>query len=527
MAALQCEICGGKLKAMAGGLFECEYCGMQYDKLRIQEMVQEIKGTVSVEGTVQVAGNVTVDSTADTQKKVQRMYIALKDREYQTAEQVAEQILTADPENADAYLGKLMAKRKISTKEDIANSRFDIDNLPEYKNAMKYGSEEIKRLLTDANNTIVTKKKNSIASNRLSWAKRYFEEEEYDKAISSYKDVADTYDAAKEIELCEKMIYARDNFHKFCLMACAGSPEKLQKAYDFFCEYNKYPACKKAVSVCNRLQKLTSDAPKKDVAKSRQLNKEVRELNEKKLQQEAALKQLGLFGKRDKKKELREEIAAIESELQPRLTQLNEIDNVENVHLEKCRELHDELMSIDNILQMRKAKQGQKVTFGRYYKDSKKLEPLTWIVFKEEGNKLYLLTENIIDAVPFGTAVSSKLYWKDSNLYKWLNGTFCKTAFRDFEKKYIVEVTEPKERDLEYRKDYSAKVTDYAYSKRVTTTGGKGSWFLQCDVYGGYCPDKVTERGSALKGYSMQGVIIHNLTEGVRPMVILDISKFK
>ena len=54
MAALQCEICGGKLMAKSGGLFECEYCGMQYDKTRIQEMVQEIKGTVKVEGTVEV-----------------------------------------------------------------------------------------------------------------------------------------------------------------------------------------------------------------------------------------------------------------------------------------------------------------------------------------------------------------------------------------------------------------------------------------------------------------------------------------
>ena len=61
MAVLQCEICGGKLMAKSGGLFECEYCGMQYDKTRIQEMVQEIKGTVKVEGTVEVKGTVKLD----------------------------------------------------------------------------------------------------------------------------------------------------------------------------------------------------------------------------------------------------------------------------------------------------------------------------------------------------------------------------------------------------------------------------------------------------------------------------------
>lgn len=41
MAALQCELCGGKLMGKAGGIFECEICGMQYTaewaKAKLQE----------------------------------------------------------------------------------------------------------------------------------------------------------------------------------------------------------------------------------------------------------------------------------------------------------------------------------------------------------------------------------------------------------------------------------------------------------------------------------------------------------
>ena len=44
MAALQCEICGGKLVGKPGGLFECEYCGMEYNtdwaKAKIQEIAE-------------------------------------------------------------------------------------------------------------------------------------------------------------------------------------------------------------------------------------------------------------------------------------------------------------------------------------------------------------------------------------------------------------------------------------------------------------------------------------------------------
>ena len=64
MAALQCEICGGKLVGKPGGLFECEYCGMEYNTDWAKAKIQEIKGTVQVEGTVQVTGTVKVD-TAD------------------------------------------------------------------------------------------------------------------------------------------------------------------------------------------------------------------------------------------------------------------------------------------------------------------------------------------------------------------------------------------------------------------------------------------------------------------------------
>ena len=93
MAALQCEICGGKLMAKAGGLFECEYCGMQYDKLRIQEMVQEIKGIVKVEGTVQVQGTVSVDNSANKENLLKRIAICAEDGRFDKVKEMTEELL--------------------------------------------------------------------------------------------------------------------------------------------------------------------------------------------------------------------------------------------------------------------------------------------------------------------------------------------------------------------------------------------------------------------------------------------------
>ena len=53
MEALICDICGGKLVMQSGGVARCESCGMKYTKERVQEKVQEIKGTVKIDGPVE------------------------------------------------------------------------------------------------------------------------------------------------------------------------------------------------------------------------------------------------------------------------------------------------------------------------------------------------------------------------------------------------------------------------------------------------------------------------------------------
>ena len=91
--------------AKAGGIFECDSCGMQYDKTRIQEMVQEIKGTVKVEGTVEVTGKVqveggtvNVEGTATKESWLKRAKMCCADGDWEKAKELLEQVLNADPE---------------------------------------------------------------------------------------------------------------------------------------------------------------------------------------------------------------------------------------------------------------------------------------------------------------------------------------------------------------------------------------------------------------------------------------------
>ena len=51
MAALVCDICGGKLVMGSGGVAVCDSCGMEHSPDRMKEKIQEIKGVVRVDNS--------------------------------------------------------------------------------------------------------------------------------------------------------------------------------------------------------------------------------------------------------------------------------------------------------------------------------------------------------------------------------------------------------------------------------------------------------------------------------------------
>lgn len=168
MAALQCEICGGKLVGKPGGVFECDSCGMEYSTEWAKQKIQEIKGTVKVEGTVEVTGKVQVEGgsvtlegaatkesllkrakmcIADAGEKAQQSLLGSANELWKQAQELLEQALNAEPECGEAYLYRCMAKRKL-WEETFAAAYLDIDNReiaddPDVQKALRYCRGEL------------------------------------------------------------------------------------------------------------------------------------------------------------------------------------------------------------------------------------------------------------------------------------------------------------------------------------------------------------------------------------------------
>ncbi|MCR5282139.1 MAG: DUF6273 domain-containing protein [Lachnospiraceae bacterium] len=84
------------------------------------------------------------------------------------------------------------------------------------------------------------------------------------------------------------------------------------------------------------------------------------------------------------------------------------------------------------------------VWFGHYVQDvTFEKTPIEWRVLSvnDDGTDAFLLAEWLLEPRPFHNTASTAITWKDSDLRRWLNEDFLKTAFSEEEKKLIRTTT--------------------------------------------------------------------------------------
>lgn len=72
---------------------------------------------------------------------LKRVTLFLEDEQWQDANVYCEKVLDIDPENAQAYLGKLLAELKLHSKDELANVSKSIEQNNNYRRAIKYADE--------------------------------------------------------------------------------------------------------------------------------------------------------------------------------------------------------------------------------------------------------------------------------------------------------------------------------------------------------------------------------------------------
>ena len=79
---------------------------------------------------------------------VQRAMLFLEDGEFEQAEQYCEKALDADPRNAEAYLGKLLAELKLTDENQLMDVCRPIGRNDSYEKAYRFADDELKKRLS-------------------------------------------------------------------------------------------------------------------------------------------------------------------------------------------------------------------------------------------------------------------------------------------------------------------------------------------------------------------------------------------
>ncbi len=87
------------------------------------------------------------DSTKNVGPLLKRTYMFLEDKDFEKAIEYCERILDIDPENAEAYLGKLMAEMKVCRLEDLQNLPELFNNSSDFQKVMRFADNDLKNKL--------------------------------------------------------------------------------------------------------------------------------------------------------------------------------------------------------------------------------------------------------------------------------------------------------------------------------------------------------------------------------------------
>lgn len=151
----------------------------------------------------------------DTESLLKRAFMFLEDGDWNSANEYCEKVLDIAPENAQAYLGKLMAELKVKTQSQLKNYKEPFEGSNNYKKALRFADHKLRNELLEYIEGIKNRK---IAARLDSVYNRAFDmmnqpkgtEASYKEAACLFDSISGYKDSSSHIERCyEKAEMAR------------------------------------------------------------------------------------------------------------------------------------------------------------------------------------------------------------------------------------------------------------------------------------------------------------------------------
>lgn len=450
---------------------------------------------------------------------LKRAFMFLEDGEWSRADDFCERVLNQDPENAQAYLGKLMVEFHVSRQEELKSCAKPFNDSKNYQKAVRFGDSKLEGELSGYIDYINNRNENirltNIYNNAISAMKSANSEEAFRKAAEAFKTIPRFKDADELVKLClEKAeVHRNDDFYARARSkmnsADIGSYEQAIKLFQTIPGWRDVD---QQIIVCQKkIEEIRTDRERQ--AEERRTTARKRK---KAITIVTSIIVVGIIfvivlikviipkQQLDKaKKQLDEARKLVDSgNYEEAYILLNDVDYKDSKELQ---ERIKPLLSHRTLLM--KSEVGSCVFFGTYEQDnnaSNGKEDIEWIILEKEDDHIFVVSRYALDCQPYNTN-DENVTWETCSLRKWMNGEFLNTAFSEDERTKIKSVPVSADKNPEYDTIPGNRTTDqifllsiaevnkffssdearqclgtpYCYAQGAFDENGKCFWFLR------------------------------------------------
>lgn len=125
--------------------------------------------------------------------RLKRAFIFIEDGEYERADELLEEVLNRNPENAKAYVGKLMIAHGLHTEEELAASSVSLMDDRNFKRACQFADDEYRKVLLGY-----------VEDSAYQHAFQLKKQGKYDEAAAEFSRISSYKDAEQQVKDCQE-----------------------------------------------------------------------------------------------------------------------------------------------------------------------------------------------------------------------------------------------------------------------------------------------------------------------------------
>ena len=485
----------------------------------INDLVRGIRKVVADTDSQEkiVRESVAVNSgNANEESLLKRAFMFLEDGDWSAADEYCEKVLDIDPENARAYLGKLMAECRACRMGDLQNCRQPFDGNGNYNKILRFAEpkliETLKGYIAHINERNENARLMGIYNRAVSAMNEANSENEYKAAAEIFKTVPGFKDADSLAEKCldNAEICRKDALYNSARSQMTGNIiRNYESAIRMFESISGWKDADEQIYACQKkIEELKAkeeaerlEAERK--AEEHRIAVEKRKKKAKKVfiaiasvacvcavflillktviipkQKYNQAMELISSGDYDSAYELLEELGKSEDIASNKYDRA--IKYIDSGDYKTACILLNGLSYKDSAEKLKSAKQvllknpkvGDIVYFGAYEQDnntSNGKELIEWLVLAKKGNRVLVISDKALDCQLYNNTsdYDKNITWEICSLRKWLNADFINAAFSAEEQSKIQSTTVSADKNPKYGSNPGNATTDKVFSLSI------------------------------------------------------------